>query len=511
MEQLFNEKYFKSIVENIPNMVFIKDAKELRFVVLNKAGEDLLGYSKEELIGKNDYDFFPKSEADFFTRNDRKVLDGKILVDIIEEPIQTRLKGLRFLHTKKIPILNDLGQPVYLLGISEDITEKKYLQESLINAKKNLEQKVKERTSDLSRAKAKDDAILSSIGDGLIVTDIDGKIIMINKAFEQMLGYKKKEIVGTQVSKIITIKDKKGEIIPEKDCLIKKALSGKMHDAVTSSFLIDDRYFVRKDKTCFPIFCIISPIKDRKIIGAVGVFKDVTKEKELDNAKAEFLSLASHQLRTPLSGMKWILELFIKDKNITNQSKRRIIDLSILNERLINLVNELLNIARIETGKWPINKRMVDLNELIYNSYKVCKQNADMKNQKINISIKNKLEKVNLDQLLFEESINNILSNSINYSPKNSVININVVYKNNKYIISINNHGPVIPKNDQEKLFEKFHRGDHFKIYKSEGSGLGLYIAKKAIEINGGKIWFKSNRKTGTTFYFTVPLLNKNQ
>lgn len=123
--------FLDSIVENIPNMIFVKDALELRFVRLNKAGEDLLGVKRDEMIGKNDYDLFPKNEADFFTAKDRSVLESGALLDLEEEEIETRAQGLRFLHTKKIPILDSAGQPKYLLGISEDITARKRAQENL--------------------------------------------------------------------------------------------------------------------------------------------------------------------------------------------------------------------------------------------------------------------------------------------------------------------------------------------------------------------------------------------
>ncbi|HAZ11385.1 MAG: hypothetical protein A2X86_20100 [Bdellovibrionales bacterium GWA2_49_15] len=121
--------FVNAVVENIPDMIFVKDAKELRFIRFNKAGEELLGYGRDELIGKNDYDLFSKEEADFFTSKDRAVLASGKLLDIPEEPIQTHQKGLRILHTKKIPIYNDEGRPEFLLGISEDITEKKRTEE----------------------------------------------------------------------------------------------------------------------------------------------------------------------------------------------------------------------------------------------------------------------------------------------------------------------------------------------------------------------------------------------
>jgi PAS domain S-box-containing protein len=125
------QSFLTSIVDNIPHMIFVKEANELRFVRFNKAGEELLGVSSAELIGKNDYDFFPTAEADFFTAKDREVLARGVVMDIPEERIQSRSLGTRFLHTKKIPILDSDGRAQYLLGISEDITDRKRGEETL--------------------------------------------------------------------------------------------------------------------------------------------------------------------------------------------------------------------------------------------------------------------------------------------------------------------------------------------------------------------------------------------
>jgi PAS domain S-box-containing protein len=133
-----SEKFLNNIVENIPDMIFVKEARDFRFVRFNKAGENLLGYSREELYGHNDYDFFPKEEADFFRLKDEESLNSDQITDIAEEIINTQYRGKRFLHTKKIPILDEKGNPQYLLGISEDITEVKMAEDALMQAQKKL-------------------------------------------------------------------------------------------------------------------------------------------------------------------------------------------------------------------------------------------------------------------------------------------------------------------------------------------------------------------------------------
>ena len=159
--------FLDSIIENIPDMVFIKEASELRFVRFNRAGEELIGHAREELIGKNDYSFFPKSEADFFVEKDKRTLLEGTLLEIAEETIHTNKKGVRILHTKKIPIFDTQGKPAYLLGISEDITER-------IRSEKQLR--------DFSLA-------MENALDGIARMDPNKKILNVNKAYAAMMDY----------------------------------------------------------------------------------------------------------------------------------------------------------------------------------------------------------------------------------------------------------------------------------------------------------------------------------
>jgi len=133
------QSFLDSIVDNVPAMVFVKEAEQLRFVRFNKTGEDLLGLRREDMIGKNDHDFFPAEQADFFTAKDRATLEGGTVVDIPEEPIQTRHLGTRLLHTKKVTIRDAEGRPAYLLGISEDITERKAAEEEVRRSRAEIQ------------------------------------------------------------------------------------------------------------------------------------------------------------------------------------------------------------------------------------------------------------------------------------------------------------------------------------------------------------------------------------
>src|SRR5262249_22114090 len=177
--------FLDAIVENIPDMIFVKDAESLLFERFNRAGEELLGWTREELLGKTDHDFYPKEQADFFHLKDRETLRNKVLVDILEEPIQTRKKGLRWLHTKKVPILDETGRPRYLLGISEDITARKLAEE---------------RAQALEREVA---LIAQNAREAMAAWTPDGRVVSWNPAAEAMLGIPQAVALGARIDELL--------------------------------------------------------------------------------------------------------------------------------------------------------------------------------------------------------------------------------------------------------------------------------------------------------------------
>jgi PAS domain S-box-containing protein len=196
--------FLESIVENLPMMVFVKEARDLRFALFNRAGEALLGWNRDQLIGKNDYDFFPKDQADFFTSKDREVLAGRAVVDIPEEPIDTRLLGRRWLHTWKIPILDPATQtPLYLLGISEDITDRRSAEEELVRrtgalraANVELQRKELQARSLLAQARA----VGRQLPGAVWTTDSDLALTSLYGARLAGLGMHPVESIGRRIT-----------------------------------------------------------------------------------------------------------------------------------------------------------------------------------------------------------------------------------------------------------------------------------------------------------------------
>lgn len=244
-----------------------------------------------------------------------------------------------------------------------------------------------------------------------------------------------------------------------------------------------------------------------KITKVVLVHQDETRAHMVDKAKSEFISLASHQLRTPLSGIKWVIESLMESSKLTENQRYKLKDLYLSNERLIVIVNDLLNVSRIESEKVFAEKESVNIGEVINSVISTLMMSAGQKGQKIDLKIKVDIETIKIQPFIVTESFKNILSNAVDYGSVNSIITVEINKEGNFYVISVNNKGPVLTGEERQRMYEKFYRGQRAKEMKTVGSGLGLFITKSYIETIGGKIWFTSDSDTGTTFYFTIPII----
>lgn len=364
------------------------------------------------------------------------------------------------------------------------------------------QQKNKEAEEKALIEQAKEEATLTGIGEGVVVTDPQGKILVFNHTAEQMTNWTASEVIGRFWYETVPAMYEKGYLIPRIDRDMYKALT-------TGKKVFAESIYLKKGSGKITVAVTATPIifKDR-IIGAVEVFRDIGHEKEVDRMKTEFISLASHQLRTPLSAVKWFCEMLLNGDagELNPEQKEYAKNVSDSNERMISLVNSLLNISRIESGRIIIDPKPTNINKLLSEVISEIKVTSDAKKQQIITSIHSDLPLINIDPQLIREVYVNLLTNASKYTPDGKEISVFISKKDDEIISQVSDNGYGIPKKDYDKIFQKFYRGENIIKIETEGNGLGLYLAKAIVESSGGRIWFESIEKKGTSFYFSLPL-----
>ena len=270
-----NNIFLDAIFQNTPSMIFVKEAKELRFVQLNLDGEKILGFRKHEIIGKNDQELFPKEQAEYLNKTDRKLFEDKVLLDIPEEKLTTR-SGDRWLHTKKIPIIDENGVPQYLVGISEDITELKAQNDQIQEFYKELEHTVQVRTEQLYKSEQRFKALLENSIDAISLTDRNGEIIYQSPSVERMTGYSLLDQEQHKLSEFLHQEDRKH---------VREVVLDLLHKPGTSVPILfrlqhKNGHFIWIEGT------VTNLLQDKSVQAVVYNFRDITEKKLAEEALA---------------------------------------------------------------------------------------------------------------------------------------------------------------------------------------------------------------------------------
>ncbi|MFH0873698.1 MAG: ATP-binding protein [Candidatus Komeilibacteria bacterium] len=277
----------------------------------------------------------------------------------------------------------------------------------------------------------------------------------------------------------------------------------------------DDLFARRPDGSFMQLYAQSTVIYDKvgQVELAIMIFDDITARKEIERQKSEFVSVASHQLRTPLSGIKWFAELLLDKRVGKLTDKQRSFADNILQstQRLIVLVNDLLNVSRIESQRVGISPEPLDLLVLLKKLREELTPLWSVRRQTITITATKPVPLISLDPKFMAEAFTNLLSNAIKYSANEAEIKLELELRPPDVMITVSDLGLGIPLQDQSKVFTKFFRADNVVKKETEGTGLGLYVTKRIIEASGGTITFWSQENQGTQFIITLPLAGSPQ
>jgi len=510
-----SEERYRNIAENASDGIYQVDLTG-KIIYANKANAEIFGYTVEELKTKNFADLvtkesLPQAEEDF-----KKSLTGENTSGTMQA---IRKDGSVITISYSGTSLVEKGKITGTTGMIRDVTVQREKDKALELAQKELKQtnaeleekqkavlnvlediqEEKESTEKIARDLEKFELAVENATDHIIITDPDAKIVYVNRAAEELTGFSKEEILG------------------QNPRLWGKQMSSEYYKKLWKTIKIDKKPFIgeiinkNKKGGRYEAAVRISPVLNKKgdVIFFVSLERDITAQKKAERSKTEFVSLASHQLQTPLTSVRWNAELILdsneKNHNLSPKQLEYIKDLYNSTIRTIELVNSLLNVSRIELGTINVDPEPTDIKSISISCSDEIQKEALNKNIKIETFYDPDLPLINVDPIFFRMILSNLLSNAVKYTNPGGSVKLETIKEEKSVIIKVSDTGVGIPKKQQSKIYTKFFRADNAQIL-SEGSGLGLYIVKSVLEKTGGKLWFESEEDKGTTFFIELPL-----
>ncbi len=506
-----SEERYHDLFENANDLIQ-SVAPDGHFLYVTRTWRKMFGYNKEEVANLTLWDiihpdFIPHCREVF-----QKVMSGEAINNVetvfvakdgkpitVEGNINCRFKG---------------GEVVATRGFFRDITERKRMEEAL----KESETKFR--------------IMVENIHDVIFQLSPLGIIQYVSPKVEDIYGYKPEDLIGKHLKKTTPVSE-----LPKALGAVKSVLSGK----VINNFQINQ---VDSKGRIIPMEITAVPVRrDDKIIAVQGVMRDISERKraeeelqqkneqldaqneefqsqteeliektreveEANRLKSEFLSNMSHELRTPLNIIIGFSEL-LSDQvpgRINKEQRQCLSDISGSSQHLLNLINEVLDLSKIESGKMRLRPTDIDLTEVIESLRSALMPMLASRKQSLEVKVEEGLPPVHADKAKVRQVLLNLLSNSTKFTPDGGKLKIEAVREDNRCQISVIDNGIGIKKEDRENIFEPFSQLDNPLIQKKEGTGLGLRIAKQIIEKHGGRIWVKSEYGKGSRFTFTLPL-----
>jgi len=524
------EEKYKTIFENSAVAITLTDENE-RIILWNKYTENLLDMNKDDLYMKPVEMLYPPEEW-------RRIRSENIRQKGMQHHLETKMvrknNELIDVDISLSVLKNHKGRVIGSVGIVRDITQRKMMELELQIDHEKLEQRVKERTAEILKSnellkqeinerkkaewslKIKDSAIASSIN-AIVFVDPTGAVTYVNPSFLNMWGYdSEEEILGKAVvnfwhrkglyAEVINATFNKGEWVGE---LVAEKRDGALFDAQLSANVV-------KDEENNPICMMASFIditarkkaEEKLRKSQMRIEQQNIQLKKLDKLKSNFLNITSHELRTPMCSMKGYVQMLLKKTlgDITEEQKRGLMVILRNVDRLDNLVRDILDISRLESGTMKFITEITDIHKMIGEVAETMHSSADLKHVQINEEIEGKLPELVIDQERMKQVLINLVSNAIKFSPDGTVIIIRAKKEGENVLFEVQDFGRGIPRDKQKKIFETFYQVDYNMDRTFGGAGLGLAISRGIVLAHGGSIWVESKLGKGSTFGFILPV-----
>lgn len=376
----------------------------------------------------------------------------------------------------------------------------------LEETKSDLEKRITERTAELDAERNRFRMVLYNVVDGVFALDKQKRVIAFNKSIEDMTGFLESQVLGNNVDEYVKFVDRDSTHVTS--------------DIYSPTIkLIEDKSVYRaeglilkgKNNKDFHVNIVSSVINEGSgtNVGCIVTVHDVSSQRELETMKLDFVSIAAHELRTPLTAIRGYLSLLISENeaaNILNEDQRAYLERAYLSSnQLFSLVENLLNVARIERGSVVVDSEPVEWAPLVQQIVQSFSSLASERKVKLSFMPIDTSTKVMVDAIMIGEVLSNLLDNAIRYTHSGGAVLVFLEVTDKTVITHIKDDGQGIPKESISHLFSKFYRVSGVLEQGSKGTGLGLYISKEIVKLHGGDIWVDSELGKGSVFSFSVP------
>ncbi len=358
------------------------------------------------------------------------------------------------------------------------------------------------RLAEQLRGARERDALLMNINEGVVAVDESGIVTFVNTYAAKAVGTRREDAIGKPFEQRWLVTDEKGVELPEERQPLMAGRGGKTK-APSGGYV-----YLRGKNGTFPVIVASARVRGKDFPAmTVMTFRDYAKEAEVDRMKSDFISVAAHQIKTPLTALKWIVGTLTGAKTVRPPEEAEVIgQLSDVVRHLDELVHALLNVSRIESGKLVLEPRPVALAPIVEDAMKEVELKAKEKNLHLSLVVGDDVAEAMADSRIIREVYKNLLTNAVKYTSKGGHVHVEIAGDGESVRSSVKDDGYGIPDAEKDRVFAKFFRASNVVGLDEEGTGLGLYYAKQVVEASGGEMWFESTQGKGSTFYFRLPV-----